>query len=73
MSGRIAFADLTKSFTPKQRARVEARKAELRSAMPLLELRQAQAMTQKAVGKALQVKQPAVAKLAHRLSEHPPD
>ena len=58
MSGRNAFGDLTKGFTPKRRARVEARKAELRAAMPLHELRQARAMTQKAVGEALQVKQP---------------
>ncbi len=66
MSGRNAFGDLTKGFTPKRRARVEARKAELRAAMPLHELRQARAMTQKAVGEALKVNQPAVAKLERR-------
>ena len=53
MSGRHLFSELTKDFTPERRARVEARKAELRAAMPLHELRQARAMTQKAVGESL--------------------
>ena len=66
MSGRHAFRDLTKGFTLERRARVEARKAELLAAMPLHELRQARAMTQKALGEALNVKQPAVAKLERR-------
>ena len=66
MSGRNAFHDLTRDFTPERRARVDARKAELRAAMPLHELRQARAMTQKAIGEALNVKQPAVAKLERR-------
>ncbi len=66
MSGRQAFDKLTKDFTPERRARVDARKAELRAAMPLHELRRARAMTQKAVGDALKVKQPAVAKLERR-------
>ena len=66
MSGRNAFHDLTKDFTPERRARVDARKARLRAAMPLHELRQARAMTQKAIGEALNVKQPAVAKLERR-------
>ena len=33
MSGRQAFDKLTKAFTPKRRARVDARKAELSAAM----------------------------------------
>ena len=66
MSGRNAFSGLTKDFTPERRARVDARKAELRAAMPLHELRQARAMTQKAIGEALKVNQPAVAKLERR-------
>ena len=66
MSGRHGFDELTKDFTPERRARVDARKAELRAAMPLHELRQARAMTQKAVGDVLKVKQPAVAKLERR-------
>ena len=63
MSGRQAFDELTKDFTPERRARVDARKAELRAAMPLHELRRARA---KAVGDVLKVKQPAVAKLERR-------
>ncbi len=66
MSGRHAFGRLTKDFSPERRARVDARKAELRAAMPLHELRRARAMTQRAVGEALNVNQPAVAKLERR-------
>ena len=66
MTGRNAFCDLTDDFTPERRARVEARKAALREAMPLHELRRARAMTQEAVGEALNVNQPAVAKLERR-------
>ena len=66
MSGRNLFSELTKDFTPERRARVEAHKAELRATMPLHELRQARAMTQKAVGEVLKVNQPAVAKLERR-------
>ena len=66
MSGRHAFGRLTKDFSPERRARVDARKAELRAAMPLHELRRARAMTQRAVGEALKVNQPAVAKLERR-------
>ena len=66
MTGRSAFRDLTDDFTPERRARVEARKAALREAMPLHELRKARAMTQEAVGEALNVNQPAVAKLERR-------
>ena len=66
MSGRHAFTELTKDFTPERRVRVDGKKAELRAAMPLHELRRARAMTQKAVGKTLHVNQPAVAKLERR-------
>ncbi|MDD9984197.1 MAG: XRE family transcriptional regulator [Gammaproteobacteria bacterium] len=66
MSGRHPFDALTKDFTPERQARVDSRKAELRAAMPLHELRQARAMTQKAVGDVLNVNQPAVAKLERR-------
>ena len=66
MSGRNNFRDLTKEFTRVRRARVDARKADLRAAMPLYELRHARALTQKAVGEALNVNQPAVAKLERR-------
>ncbi len=66
MTGRSDFRNLTADLTPERRARVEARKAELRAAMPLHELRKARAMTQKAIGEALNVNQPAVAKLERR-------
>ena len=66
MSGRRAFNELTKDFTPERRARVDGRKAELRAAMPLYELRRARAMTQQEVGKTLRVHQPAIAKLERR-------
>ena len=66
MSGRHAFNELTKDFTPERRGRINGRKMELRAAMPLHELREARAMTQKAVGKTLHVNQPAVAKLERR-------
>ena len=36
MSGRHLFGELTKDFTPERRARVDARKAELRAAMPFM-------------------------------------
>lgn len=66
MTGRNSFHDLTRDFTPERRRRVEAKKAELRAAMPLHELRLARAMPQQAIGQALHVKQPAVAKLERR-------
>lgn len=66
MSGRNDFGKLTREFTATRRARVDARKDEMRSAMALHELRRAREMTQQAIGKALNVKQPAVAKLERR-------
>ena len=66
MSGRRPFSKLTKDFTPERRQRIEAKKAELRTAMPLHELRQAQVMTQKALGETLAVNQPAIAKMERR-------
>lgn len=66
MSRRKVFSDLTKGFTPDRRARVNAKKEEFRAAMALHELRKARAMTQKSLGKALNVNQPAVAKLERR-------
>jgi len=66
MSGRHAFDELTEDFPAERRARVDARKSELRAAMALHELRAARAMTQKAVGEILKVNQPAVAKLERR-------
>lgn len=66
MSGRHPFEKLTRDFSPKRRARVTARKAELRESMLLHELREARTLTQKAMGEVLKVRQPAVAKLERR-------
>ena len=66
MSERNVFGDLTREFSPERRARIETKKTELRAAMALHELRKARAMTQKAIGEALNVNQPAVAKLERR-------
>ena len=66
MAGHHPFSRLTEKLPPGSRARIEARKGELRASMLLHELRQARAMTQKAVGEALDVQQPAVAKLERR-------
>ena len=66
MSGRNVFSDLTKGFAPERRASVNAKKVELRAAMALHELRKARTMTQRAIGEALNVNQPAVARLERR-------
>ena len=58
MSGHRLFSELTKDFTPERRRRIEAKKAELRAAMPLHELQQAQVMTHKALDKTLAVSEP---------------
>lgn len=67
MSGRHALDTLTTEFTPVRRARVEARKGELRAAIPLQALRQAREMTQTAVCEVLKVNQPAVTELERRM------
>jgi DNA-binding transcriptional regulator YiaG len=66
MSGRHPFRELTHDFTPERRRRVDAIKRELRSEMPLHELRRARALTQQNLAEALHVSQPAVAKLEQR-------
>lgn len=66
MSGHRPFSELTKDFTPERRRSIETKKAELRAAMPLHELRRAQVMTQKALGETLAVNQPAIAKMERR-------
>ena len=66
MSGHRAFSGLTRNFTPERRERIEARKKELRAAMPLHKSRQAQAVTQKAVGEVLNVRQPGDGRLERR-------
>lgn len=60
------FSDLTKDITPERRKRIEAKKAEMCAVMALHDVRRSKAMTQKALGKTLNVNQPAVAKMERR-------
>lgn len=60
------FSELTKDFSPERRARIEARKAELRPEMDLAELRQALALTQSTLAEALGVGQAEVSKIEQR-------
>lgn len=62
MSGHRPFNELTMDFSPVRRERIDNRKAELRAAMTLSELRRAQQMTQQALGRAKDVDKPTVAK-----------
>ena len=66
MSGRHPFRELTKDFTPERRRRIDGMKRELLAEMPLHELRQAFALTQRDMAKMLEVNQPAVSKLEQR-------
>lgn len=66
MTGRHPFSKLTKDFTPERRKRVEDIKRDLKAAMPLQELRQALALTQKDMAERLHVNQPAISKLEHK-------
>lgn len=60
------FSELTKDFSPERRARIEAKKAELRREMDLAELRQALALTQSTLAEALGVGQAEVSKIEQR-------
>jgi transcriptional regulator with XRE-family HTH domain len=66
MSGHRPFAELTKNFSPKRKARVARRVAELKAEMALAELRQARERSQQELARMLKVNQPAVAKLEKR-------
>ena len=66
MSGHRPFQELNESFTADRRRRIETRKRELLAEMPLHELRQALAMTQRDLADRLRVNQPAIAKLEKR-------
>jgi predicted XRE-type DNA-binding protein len=70
MTGHRPFSDLTKSFTPARRARVAAKAAALREEMTLEELRKARDLSQGQIADALDVGQPAVAKLEKRTDMH---
>ena len=66
MSGRRPFSELTRDFAPERRQRIDDMKRELLDEMPLHELRQARALTQRDLARTLKVNQPAVSKLEQR-------
>jgi transcriptional regulator with XRE-family HTH domain len=66
MTGHHPFVDLTKKFSPKRKARVAERVAELKAEMALAEVRQARERSQKELARALKINQPAVSKLEKR-------
>jgi predicted transcriptional regulator len=70
MSGHKPFSELTKDFSPARRARVAAKAAALREVMTLEALRKARLLSQEDVAEALEVNQPAVAKLEKRGDMH---
>jgi predicted transcriptional regulator len=70
MTGHRPFSELTKRFTPERRARAAARAAQLREEMTLEELRKTRELSQEDVAAALEVGQPAVAKLEKRADMH---
>ena len=66
MSGHHPFSNLTRDFSPERKRRIESIKADLVAQMPLHELRRARALTQKDIASALNVNQPAIAKMERR-------
>jgi transcriptional regulator with XRE-family HTH domain len=66
MSGHRPFTELKNKFSPKRKARVAARIAELKTEMALAELRQARERSQEQLARELKVNQPAMAKLEKR-------
>jgi predicted transcriptional regulator len=70
MTGHRPFKELTKGFTPGRRARAAAKAAALREEMTLEELRKARELSQEDLASALEVGQPAVAKLEKRADMH---
>jgi predicted transcriptional regulator len=70
MTGHRPFSDLTKGFSPARRARVAAKAAALREQMTLEELRKSREFSQEQMAEAMEVGQPAVAKLEKRTDMH---
>lgn len=66
MTGRTPFKALRDRMSEKQRSNVEGKVMALRQSMALYEVRQARSLTQESLGEALQVGQPAIAKLEKR-------
>lgn len=70
MTGHRPFSEITKGFTPERRARAAEKAAALREEMTLEELRKARDLSQEDMAEALEVGQPAVAKLEKRADMH---
>ncbi|CAN5211382.1 hypothetical protein BH10PSE6_BH10PSE6_11570 [soil metagenome] len=70
MTGHRPFNELTKGFTAERRARTAAKAAELKEAMTLEELRKSRAVSQQTVADAMDVGQPAVARIEARSDMH---
>jgi DNA-binding XRE family transcriptional regulator len=70
MSGHRPFGELTRKLAPEARARVAAKAARLNETMTLDELRRKRGLSQEEVAAALDVQQPAVAKLEKRQDMH---
>jgi DNA-binding XRE family transcriptional regulator len=66
MTGHRPFRELMDQLPGKRKARVAERVNELKAEMALAELRQARALSQEELARALGVNQPAVAKLEKR-------
>ncbi|MPW18879.1 helix-turn-helix domain-containing protein [Paraburkholderia sp. CNPSo 3157] len=60
------FEELRASMSPESRARAKALANKLRAEMPLHELRHARGLSQDALAKRLNIKQPSIAKLEQR-------
>ncbi|MGB3642296.1 MAG: XRE family transcriptional regulator [Rivularia sp. (in: cyanobacteria)] len=66
MTGHQKFSNLTQNFSPKRKAKIAAKKAQLFEEMALGELRQALKISQAQLAEKLQVKQPAISRLEKR-------
>lgn len=66
MSGHRPFDELTKSWTESRKEEVKKKKNELQEEMMLSDLRKALSISQEALATALEVQQPAIAKMERR-------
>jgi hypothetical protein len=66
MSGRHRFSELEAGLSPARAARIARMTGEMRKEMDLAQLRTARRLSQAALGEALHVEQPAIAKLEKR-------
>ena len=66
MSGHHSFNKLRAELSDERKIRIAKKTEALRQKMALHELRQARQMTQTALGKILNVKQPSIAKMEKR-------